>query len=87
MARMDCGPEKDKEVIIFSAEKKIYIINGKPSDTFSILERRKRSVCGTRDCARKCLIHHHIHLVMDNEIIDRLCRLYPGHGTLPHPLR
>ncbi|MCC8148432.1 hypothetical protein [Akkermansia sp.] len=51
MARMDRDPEKDKEVIIFSAEKKIYIINDKPTNTFSILERRKRSVCGTRDCA------------------------------------
>lgn len=39
MARMDRGPEKDKEVIIFSAEKKIYIVNDKPSNTFSILER------------------------------------------------
>lgn len=39
MARGDRGPEKDMEVIIFSAKGKIYIIPNKPSIYFPILTR------------------------------------------------
>lgn len=39
MAHVDKGPEKGLEVILFSAEGKIYIIPNKPSRSFSILTR------------------------------------------------